>query len=250
MIRKAFFTIFVCAVISFAALPLSFELLGTLPHNPQSFTQGLTIVGNYIYKSTGSLGRGSKVIQIDKKTGKELRFTAVPEIFGEGLAFDGAMLWQLSWKEQRAFVWTLGLERVAEFSYEGEGWGLAFLPQRQLFAMTNGSSQVIFRDRNFKETHRITATKNGVPIDKLNEIEFWNGRIWANRWYSDTIFAINPETGVIDNFIDLTELRRRENPSIRDGNVLNGIAAIDSTTLLISGKRWRNFYIIKVKNPQ
>ncbi|MCL2844446.1 MAG: glutaminyl-peptide cyclotransferase [Chitinivibrionia bacterium] len=247
MIKKAFSTIFILAAISFAATPLSFEVIGTLPHNPQSFTQGLIIVGDHIYKSTGSVGRGSKVIQIDKRTGQELRFVAVPEIFGEGLAFDGSMLWQLSWKEQRAFVWTLGLERVAEFSYVGEGWGLTFLSRRRLFAMTNGSSQVIFRDQNFNETHRITATLNGAPVDKLNELEYWNGRIWANRWYSDTIFGINPESGIIEHFIDLTELRRRENPSIRDGNVLNGIAEIDSNTLLISGKRWRNFYIISAR---
>jgi len=249
-VRKKFFlSILICAGIGFAATPLSFEIIGTLPHNPQSFTQGLIIVGEHIYKSTGSVGRGSKLIQIDKNTGKELRFVRVPEIFGEGIAFDGSMIWQLSWQEQRAFVFTVpALERIAEFSYEGEGWGLTFIPQRQIFAMTNGSSQVIFRDRNFTQTHVITATKDGIAIDKLNELEYFNGRIWANRWYSDTIFAIHPESGVIDKFIDLTQLRNLENPSIRDGNVLNGIAVIDEETLLISGKRWRNFYIIRVKS--
>jgi glutamine cyclotransferase len=225
-----------------------YEVLGSIPHNPESFTQGLLIIGENIYESTGSVGRGSHVIVIDKKTGNELKSVKSGGIFGEGLAFDGSMLWQLSWQEQKALVYSVkSLNKVAEIPYKGEGWGLTYIPKERTFAMSNGSSQIIFRDQEFNETGKISVKMNKIPIDKLNELEIWNEKILANRWYSDTIFVIDIQTGDVENFIDLTELRKSENPRIADGNVLNGIAAIDKETLLITGKRWRKFYIIKIK---
>jgi glutamine cyclotransferase len=238
--------VFVCGI--FAKIPLKYELIGYLPHNPENFTQGLLILGDKIYESTGSVGRGSYVIAIDKKTGRELNAVKAEGIFGEGLAFDGSKLWQLSWTEERAFVYNVDpLKKIAEISYKGQGWGLTYIPEKRNFAMSNGSDSIVFRDRNFNELRKIPVTMNNKAIDKLNELEYWNGKIWANRWYSDTIFAINIESGEVEYFIDLTELREMENPSIPDGNVLNGIAAIDEQTLLVTGKRWRKFYIIKVK---
>ena len=236
------------AVFAQNAQKLEYELIGSLPHNNTNFTQGLLILGDKIYESTGSVGRGSFLIEICKKTGKELRATRAEGIFGEGLAFDGSMLWQLSWREQVAFVYSLRtLNKIAEVPYRGEGWGLTYLARHRKFAMSNGSDQIIFRDQEFNEIGRISVKFNGRPLDKINELEFWNGRIWANRWYSDTIFGINYETGNIEYFIDLTDLRISENPSLRDGNVLNGIAEINSETLLITGKRWNRFYKIRVK---
>ena len=236
------------AVFAQKAQELEYELVGSLPHNNTSFTQGLLILGDKIYESTGSMGRGSYVIEICKKTGTELRKTKAEGIFGEGLAFDGSMLWQLSWREQRAFVYSLRtLNKIAEIPYRGEGWGLTYLPRHRKFAMSNGSDNITFRDQEFNEIGKIPVKFNGRSLDKINELEFWNGRIWANRWYSDTIFGINYETGNIEYFIDLTNLRISENPSIRDGNVLNGIAGIDGETLLVTGKRWNRFYIIRVK---
>ena len=246
---KKFVVILVFVTQIFCKIQLEYEVLGSLPHNSESFTQGLLIVGDNIYESTGSVGRGSYVIQIDKKTGNEIRKTKADGIFGEGLAFDGAMLWQLSWKDQKAIVYNLRtLNKVTEIPYKGEGWGLTYIPRERLFAMSNGSSQITFRDQEFNEVGKIDVKMNKTPIDKLNELEFWNGKILANRWYSDTIFVINTESGEVESFIDLTDLRISENPSIRDGDVLNGIAEIDKETLLVTGKRWRKFYIIKVKN--
>lgn len=232
------------------AQELKYELIGSIPHNRESFTQGLLIIGDKIYESTGSVGRGSFVIELDKKTGEEIRKTKSDGIFGEGLAFDGTMLWQLSWQEQTAFIYSLNsLVKTAEIPYAGEGWGLTFMPKVKEFAMSDGSAQIIFRDKNFNETNKISVKFNGKPLEKINELEFWNAQIWANVWYSDTIFAINKETGIVEYFVDLTEIRKSENPSIRDGNVLNGIAAIDNETLLITGKRWNKFYIIRIKAP-
>jgi len=235
----------------FSKTPLEYEVLGSIPHNPESFTQGLLIIGENIYESTGSLGRGSRIIVIDKKTGNEIKSVKSEGIFGEGLAFDGAMLWQLSWQEQKALVYSVNsLNKVAEIPYKGEGWGLTYIPKERTFAMSNGSSQITFRDQEFNETGKISVKMNKIAIDNLNELEFWNEKILANRWYSDTIFVINSQTGEVENIIDLTEVRKSENPRIADGNVLNGIAAIDKETLLITGKRWRKFYIIKVNNAQ
>jgi len=247
---KLFLYVFFLLTYAFAqnAQELKYEIIGSIPHNNQSFTQGLLVIGDKIYESTGSVGRGSFVIEIDKKTGKEIRKTKSDEIFGEGLAFDGSMLWQLSWKDEKAFVYSLNsLAKTAEIPYRGEGWGLTFILPKKKFAMSDGSDKIIFRDKNFNEISNISVKFNGKSLDKINELEFWNDRIWANRWYSDTIFAINQETGIVDFFVDLTELRKSENQSIRDGNVLNGIAAIDNETLLITGKRWNKFYIIRVK---
>lgn len=247
---KIFFLVLIFSYLIFAQIPqeLKYELVKSIPHNNESFTQGLLIFGDKIYESTGSVGRGSYVIELDKTTGEEIRKTKAEGIFGEGLAFDGVMLWQLSWREQKAFVYGLNsLAKTAEVSYKGEGWGLTYIRKDRRFAMSNGSDKIIFRDQDFNELNSISVKFDGKMLDKINELEFWNNQIWANKWYSDTIYAINYETGTVDNFIDLTELRISENPSIRDGNVLNGIAAIDSETLLITGKRWKKYYIIKVK---
>jgi glutamine cyclotransferase len=204
----------------FPASSLEYEILGSIPHNPESFTQGLLIIGDKIYESTGSVGRGSYVIITDKKTGNEIKAVKADGIFGEGLAFDGTMLWQLSWQEEKAFVYSFNsLNKVAEVSYKGEGWGLTYIPKERLFAMSNGSSQITFRDQEFNETHKISVKMNKTPIDKLNELEFWNGKVLANRWYSDTIFLIDTHTGEVENFIDLTKIRKSENPRIRESQM-------------------------------
>jgi glutamine cyclotransferase len=235
----------------FSKTPLEYEILGLIPHNTENFTQGLVIIGENIYESTGSTGGGSRVIIIDKKTGKEINSVKSDKIFGEGLAFDGSMLWQLSWWEEKALVYNVNsLKKISEVPYKGEGWGLTYIPNKRIFAMSNGSDGIVFRDQNFKELRKIQVKMNDKSIDKLNELEFWNEKILANRWHSDTVFVINTESGEVENFIDLTNLRKAENPSIKDGNVLNGIAAIDNETLLVTGKRWRKFYIIRIKYAQ
>jgi glutamine cyclotransferase len=250
---KVFFSVLIFSCLVFAQIPqeLKYEILFSLPHNNESFTQGLLILGDKIYESTGAVGRGSYVLELDKTTGEEIRKTKADGIFGEGLAFDGVTLWQLSWQEEKAFVYGLNsLAKIAEVPYKGEGWGLTYIKKDRRFAMSNGSDKIIFRDQDFNEFNSISVKFDGKSLDQLNELEFWNNQILANKWYSDTIYAINYETGAVENFIDLTKLRESENPSIRDGNVLNGIAAIDSETLLITGKRWNKYYIIKViKTP-
>ncbi len=113
LMRLNFFALLLIAVVS-AQFPqqLEYELVGSIRHNNESFTQGLLIINDKIYESTGSVGRGSFVIEIDKNTGEEIRKTKSEGIFGEGLAFDGSMLWQISWQEQKAFVY--GLNSLAK----------------------------------------------------------------------------------------------------------------------------------------
>lgn len=249
------FSIKTCAIlvlmthILWAQIPevLSWKVIDSIPHNPTSFTQGLIYHNEKLFESTGSVGRESGVFVIDPTDGSEIHGVSASDIFGEGLAFDGSMLWQLSWKSEYAIIYSFpDIQRIATIPYTGEGWGLTYIPKTQQFVMSDGSAVLTFRDQQFTATKKITVTLNGNAIDQLNELEMWNDKVLANRWYSDTIFVINPDDGIVEGILDLQALRISCNPDITAGNVLNGIATIDAQNLWVTGKRWPWLYKITV----
>jgi glutaminyl-peptide cyclotransferase len=230
---------------SLEAIPLRVKVLSVRPHDPQAFTQGLLLHNGSLYESTGLYGRSS-LRRTHPLTGEILRRVYLtPDLFGEGLERVGDRLIQLTWREQTAFVYNLNtFERMGEFTYAGEGWGLCF-DDHQLI-MSDGTEVITFRDPDsFAATGQIKVTLNGLPLlprfKRLNELEWAEGWIYANVWLTDTIFRINPQNGQVTATIDASGLLSNEERLRAD--VLNGIAYDpEKGTFLITGKYWPKIF--------
>lgn len=228
------------------AKPAEFQIVRSYPHDRNAFTQGLLWHNGYLYESTGREGR-STVRRVELATGRVLLQTRQPnDVFGEGLARVDDRLVQLSWKNGRAFVYDLSsLEKVGEWSYQGQGWGLTF--DGDSLIMSDGSANLTWRNaKSFVEEKRLPITLNGKPLDGLNELEWIDGEIWANVWQTDYIVRIDPQTGAVRSFLDLSGLLNRQSRTGRE-DVLNGIA-YDSANkrLFITGKLWPRLFEIKL----
>jgi len=226
--------------------PLRWEVVGTHPHDPGAFLQGLVWHEGGFFESTGLLGR-STLRRVEFPSGRVLRRVNLPaDVFGEGLARVGDRLIQLTWRSGRAFVYDLRTFRVLEeFHYEGEGWGLAF--DGVSLVQSDGSDVLTFRDpQRFTPTRRLPVTWNGQPLPRLNELEVVDGRVWANVWYTDYIVQIDPASGRVTSYLDLTGLLPAHQRH-RDA-VLNGIAYDPATRrLFVSGKLWPSLFEIRIR---
>jgi glutamine cyclotransferase len=206
------------------------------PHDSSAFTQGLIYCGGYLYESTGLYDR-STLRRIDPADGSVVQNVWIPDVFAEGLTRFDTLLVQLTWKAGRAYLFSARtLQRTGMLSYDGEGWGLTTGPNG--FIMSNGSDTLYFRDRQFSITRKLPVRYRGAPLSKINELEYARGGIYANVWYSDYIFRIDPETGFVTQVIDASRLAASSGTTGRE-DVLNGIAYNDSAgTFFVTGKRW------------
>ena len=154
------------------------------------------------------------------------------------------MLVQLSWKEQTARIYSENDFMVKKaFSYQGEGWGLT--SNGTEYIMSNGSDTLYFRSKSFAVTKKICVWFNGVPVQNLNELEYANGNIYANVWYSNNIVEISPQTGAVTRIIDCNALVRKAAPTSTEA-VLNGIAYNPKTrTFYITGKNWNTIFLVR-----
>ena len=221
------------------------EVVRELPHDPSLFTQGLQVVGDQIYESTGQYGQSQ--VQRRPLAGGEPT-ASVPmaqDEFGEGLAVTGDTAWTLTWRKQIAHdrdPQTLEVRR--EVPYQGEGWGLCYDGAR--LVMSNGSDTLTFRDpATFEPTGTVAVTAGGAPVPRLNELECVNGSVLANVWMTDEIVRIDPATGAVTAIYDASALEQPR-PASRDA-VLNGIAALpDSENVLLTGKWWPTMYEVRL----
>ncbi|MEE2940622.1 MAG: glutaminyl-peptide cyclotransferase [Planctomycetota bacterium] len=227
---------------------LGYEIVAEHPHDPRAYTQGLLVADGVMYESTGQRGE-SGVRAVDIATGEVLKNRPIsPQLFGEGLASVGGLLIQLTWTSGQALVFQRkGLVPAGyAYRYEGEGWGLTSMGDE--LVMSDGSDELRILDpKGMKETRRVRVTAGGVPVDQLNELEFIDGEIWANVWKSDRIARIDPATGDVVAWVDLSGLlgRRRVRSPLED--VLNGIAHDeDSGKIYVTGKRWPVLFEIRV----
>jgi glutamine cyclotransferase len=225
-----------------------FTVVAAYPHDPMAFTQGLAIEAGRLYEGTGQYG-ASTIRRVDLASGRPEKQRALgPRYFGEGIAILGGRLYQLTWQNGAAVVYdleTFEVERTMQ--YDGEGWGLTH-DGRQLI-MSDGSATIRFRDpQTFAVTREIVVRADGVPLPRLNELEYVEGEIWANIWYDDRIARISPADGKVLGFIDLSTLYPR---SARGSEaVLNGIAYdAAAKRLFVTGKNWPQLYEIRVTRP-
>ena len=217
------------------------------PHDPEAFTQGLVWHDSTLYESTGQVGK-SGIREVELKTGRVLRKRDLPEPhFGEGIVLLRDNLYEITWKSGIAFVYNAKtFEPTKQLKYEGEGWGLT--TDGTSIIMSDGSAVLRWRDPStFAEQKSMTVTDHGTPVSQLNELEWVKGEIWANVWQSDQVARINPNTGNVTGWIDLTGIL----PALdRRGSedVLNGIAYDPKADrLFVTGKLWSKLFEITLK---
>ena len=225
---------------------LGYEILKTYPHDRNAFTQGLVIYEGALYESTGLRGHSS-LRKVDLKTGKVLKEHDIADTyFGEGIAVDGNRIVQLTWQSHKGFVYDRNtFNPIKSFSYPTEGWGITF--DGRNFIMSDGSATLYFLDpESFGEVGRLEVYDDKGPVTKLNELEYIKGEIYANVWGSNRIAEIDPATGRVTSWIDLSGLLSDEDREIHV-DVLNGIAYDKKTgKLYVTGKLWPKIFEIKV----
>jgi glutamine cyclotransferase len=229
----------------------TYEVVHVYPHDPRAFTQGLLFHDGKLLESAGLYGQSS-LREVDLTTGVVLRKWLVPgQYFAEGLALLDDKLYQLTWKEERVFVYDLksdsaAFHKVAEFPYAGEGWGLA--TAGRWLIMSDGTSTIRFvNPTNFAVHHAIQVMRNGEPQDRLNELEYVRGEIFANIWQTDWVARIDPATGSVTGMMDFGYLLPAANRNSTT-DVLNGIAYdAAGDRLFVTGKNWPLLFEVRLK---
>lgn len=226
---------------------LEYDLVRTLPHDPEAYTQGLLIHDGDFFESTGRYGR-SEVRRVEIATGEVLRSRALANHrFGEGLARVGERLIQLTWRSGTAFVRDAAtLDSLGAFEYQGEGWGLCH--DGESLYMSDGSDTLLRRDPDtFGLLDRIEVTRNDSAVRNLNELECVGDHIYANVYRSNEIVRIDKRTGVVGGVLDARALERASGRPDHPEAVLNGIAYDPRTgTLYVTGKLWTVMFEIEI----
>lgn len=221
-------------------------LVKAYPHHPKAFTQGLFFHDGALYESTGLEGR-SDIRKVSLEDGQVLESRPLaPQYFGEGIVNWKDRLISLTWRHRQGFVWNLkDFKPLSQFRYEGEGWGLT--QDGRNLIMSDGTSQLRFLDpETLREQRRITVTFNGRPVDRLNELEYVKGEVWANIWYDTRIARIDPATGEIVDWINIAPLLRESGVTDSEG-VPNGIAYDQQgDRIFITGKYWPKLFEIRL----
>lgn len=230
------------------SVQIPFTLQRTLPHDPQAFTQGLLIHEGELYESTGQ--DSSWIGIVDIGTGKaERKIVLDNTYFGEGIAILNNKAYQLTWQNKVGFIYEIpSFEKLGEFTYEGEGWGLT--TDGINLIMSDGTDKIRFLDTvSLKTIQTLNVKHNGNPVTALNELEYADGHLFANIWRTDLIARIDPKTGEVTGFLDLSELALQARSVNPRAEVLNGIAWHPATqTMLITGKNFPYLFILKLKN--
>jgi glutamine cyclotransferase len=223
----------------------SYTIINTYPHDRNAFTEGLLIDDGVLYESTGLYGNSS-LRRVELETGEVLQtYTLSPQYFGEGIAAYEGKIIQLTWRSQTGFVYDEGsFESLQEFEYSTEGWGITYDGSHLI--MSDGTSTLYFLDpENFQKTGQIEVYDPAGSIDNLNELEYVKGDVYANIWMEERIAIINPQTGQIIGWINMTGLQSTQNQDMND--VLNGIAFDEKADrLFVTGKRWSQLFEIKL----
>lgn len=226
-----------------------YRVVNAYPHDSRAFTQGLIYRDGYLFESTGHNGQ-STLRKVVLTTGEVVQQRQVESrYFAEGLTDWGTQLIQLTWQTNVGFVYDLStFKPVRTFPYEGEGWGLTH--DRTHLIMSDGqpAGQLRFLDpATLREVKRVTVRDGNVAIARLNELEYVRGEVFANVWYTDRICRIDPQSGRVTGWIDLTGLLPAAQKPSADA-VLNGIA-YDSTgnRLFVTGKNWPRLFEISLE---
>ena len=235
----------------------TYDIINTFKHDSKAFTEGLFFHNGFLYESTGQEGK-SDLRRTELESGKIVQQFKLPiDSFGEGTTIIGDKIYQLTWQEERGFVYDAAtFKLLKEFEYQGEGWGLT--NDGKNLIMSDGTHVIRVLD---PETFKVVRTmvvldERGKPLLKINELEYIKGEIWANVWHSEEIgkpnhiARIDPNSGKLLGWIDLGGISPDD--VARDSeNTLNGIAYDAATDrIFVTGKNWKNLFEIKIKPKQ
>lgn len=226
----------------------SYKVTNTFPHDIKAFTQGLEFYKDTLYEGTGQYGLSS-LRKIDFRTGEVLKEIKMDkQYFGEGITIMDDRIYQLTWREGKGFVYNSdNFELIKSFDYDQseEGWGLC--NDGEVLYKSDGTSKIWRLDpETLEEIDFIQPVTNASLANRVNEMEFINGKIYANTWQKEGVLIINPETGVVEALIDFRGLKEKlDNPEKAD--VLNGIAFREKTgKLYITGKNWDKLFEVEL----
>lgn len=235
-----------------APAQIGYTITSVHPHDTTAFTQGLEFAGGTLYESTGNPEKksgGSWIGPVNLSNGIADKKTSLPpDFFGEGITFLYKNIYQLTWQNQRCFIYDAKtFEKKGEFRINGEGWGLT--NDGKYLIMSNGSNQILYiHPDNFQTIKVLSVQDNTGMRNNLNELEFINGDLFANVWTTDQILKIDTATGNVKGILDLSALRNSYPEISRPpADVMNGIAW-DSTgkKLFITGKYWPKMFELKL----
>jgi glutamine cyclotransferase len=226
---------------------LNYKIVNTYPHDINAYTQGFEFYNGVLLEGTGQY-KESTLRKTDYKSGKVTeQIKLEDQYFGEGITLLKDKIYQLTWKEKKGFVYdakTFKLEKT--FSFETEGWGIT--NDGEKLYMSDGTEKIyIINPETFKVEDFINVYTNGAKIEAVNEMEWINGRIWANIYQKDAIAVINPKTGAVENVINCSELRSKvtQHPEL---DAFNGIAYNPATkTYFVTGKNWDKTFEIVIE---
>ncbi|MEG2061164.1 MAG: glutaminyl-peptide cyclotransferase [Alistipes sp.] len=223
-----------------------YTVRATYPHLTTSYTQGLLFADGQLWEGTGQYGE-SVLQRLDLRTGLPEVVARLPLTeFGEGIAHLNGQIYQLTWQSNKAYVRDATTGKVLrEFRYQGEGWGLT--TDGETLYMTDGSATIYtINPTTFRREKRTTVTLRGEAVNYLNELEWIDGRIWANVYTTDQIVIIDPTTGIVEGVVDLTGLLPKQQITATT-DVLNGIA-YDAVAkrIFVTGKNWSQLFEIEI----
>ena len=245
-ILRTVLVIFICCM-PMATLAVQQYTVRVTDQKPQSreiFVQGLEIVDGYLYVSSGRYGHSHLLRYHFAQSTLDTARKLDAKIFAEGLTVFEDTVYQLTWHNRGALVYhKQGLQFDHVFSLPGEGWGLTNNAKELIYS--DGSDQLHFLSPQTKQIlHSIQVTENGKPLPRLNELEWVDGKIWANVWQTDRIVIIEPTSGEVTASIDLQGLLPA-NERRAGTDVLNGIARNPADgSIWVTGKRWPWLYQI------
>lgn len=212
----------------------NYKVVAEHPHDPDSFSQGLVLADGHVWESTGKYGK-SKLRKTELNTGNVVNEIELDKAyFGEGLAMANGKLYQLTWKAGKCFVYDLDFNKINEFEFDGEGWGITFDGTELM--VSDGTSQIQFFDPATFQLNRVISVHHGHRrIPRLNELEYADGKLYASQLGSDYIYKIDPRDGSVVGLIDLTGMwPTAERP--KEG-LLNGIAVdAKQRKIILTGK--------------
>lgn len=228
-----------------ASLPYTVKM--TYEHDKEAFTQGLVFHDNKVFESTGT--EGSWIAEVNLENGQQDKKVVLdPQYFGEGITILNNKVYQLTWRNKQGFIYDVeSFRQIGHFNYDSEGWGIT--TDQQYLIMSDGTEKLYYLDTLTFRTHKTLSIKEkGLKVEKLNELEYINGYIFANQWETNYILKIDPRTQEVVARLDLSSLAAKIKRNYPEADVLNGIAYNPATgDILVTGKRWPRSYLLRLE---
>lgn len=228
----------------------TYKIINTFPHDKEAYTQGLEFYNGFLYEGTGQKGKSS-IRKVELETGKVIQQQDIDaEYFGEGITIFNNKLYQLTWQSGIGFIYNLEtFEKEKDFKYtkSREGWGLTNDGEKLI--KTDGTERIWYLNpETLVEESYIEAYTNKQKVEKLNELEYINGKIYANIWQKNSILIVNPTSGKVEGVANLNSLKTKiQQEQVLDDSdeVLNGIAFDkENNRIFVTGKHWSKLYEI------